>query len=123
MHSISSDGNPMIKIKRIYEPHAASDGYRILVDRLWPRGIKKETAHLDVWMKDIAPSSELRKWFSHEPAKWKSFLVKYKTELDHSSSFAELKALIEKHMVITLLYGSRDQQYNQAIALKTFLPS
>ncbi len=111
----------MIKIKRIYEPHAASDGYRILVDRLWPRGIKKETANINIWMKEIAPSSELRKWFNHEPEKWKSFLVKYKTELENSSSFAELKALTEKHKIITFMYGSRDEQYNQAVALKSFL--
>jgi uncharacterized protein YeaO (DUF488 family) len=111
----------MIKIKRIYEPHAANDGYRVLVDRLWPRGIKKETAKINVWMKEVAPSTELRKWFNHEPEKWKSFLVKYKTELEHSSSFAELKTLSEKHKTITLLYGSKDEQYNQAIALKGFL--
>jgi uncharacterized protein YeaO (DUF488 family) len=112
----------MIKIKRIYEPHATGDGYRVLVDRLWPRGIKKETAHINVWMKEVAPSSELRKWFNHEPEKWKSFLLKYLAELEHSSSFAELKSLSEKHKIITLLYGSRDEQHNQAMALKNFLP-
>ncbi|HLA57634.1 MAG TPA: DUF488 domain-containing protein [Puia sp.] len=111
----------MIKIKRIYEPHAANDGYRVLVDRLWPRGIKKETANINVWMKEIAPSTELRKWFNHEPEKWKSFLVKYKTELENSSLLAELKALAGKHKIITLLYGSKDEQHNQAIALKSFL--
>ena len=113
----------MIKIKRIYEAHDASDGYRILVDRLWPRGIKKETANINIWMKEIAPSAELRKWFNHEPEKWKSFLLKYKTELEHSSLFADLKSLTEKHKMITLLYGSRDEKYNQAIALKGFLSS
>jgi uncharacterized protein YeaO (DUF488 family) len=112
----------MIKIKRIYEPYAADDGYRVLVDRLWPRGIKKETANINVWMKEVAPSSELRKWFNHEPEKWKSFLAKYKIELEHSSSFADLKALSEKHKKITLLYGSKDEKFNQAIALKSFLP-
>ena len=113
----------MIKIKRIYEPHNASDGYRILVDRLWPRGIKKETANINIWMKEIAPSTELRKWFNHEPEKWKSFLQKYKAELEHASLFADLKTLTEKHKTITLLYGSREEKYNQAIALKTFLSS
>ena|ERR1700760_4218742 len=112
----------MIKIKRIYEVRSAGDGYRILVDRLWPRGMKKETADINLWMKEIAPSSELRKWFNHDPEKWKSFLTKYKTELEHSTPFEELKSLIEKHKVITLLYGSRDEQFNQAVALKTFLP-
>ena len=111
----------MIKIKRIYEPHTTSDGYRVLEDRLWPRGIKKETAHINIWMKEIAPSTELRKWFNHEPEKWKSFLLKYKTEMEQSSLFADLKTLTEKHKIITLLYGSRDEQYNQAIALKSFL--
>jgi uncharacterized protein YeaO (DUF488 family) len=113
----------MIKVKRIYEPRSANDGYRILVDRLWPRGMKKETANINIWMKEIAPSSELRKWFNHDPEKWKSFLLKYKAELEHSPSFTELKSLIVKYKVITLLYGSRDEQYNQAIALKSFLPS
>jgi len=112
----------MIKIKRIYEPHEANDGYRILVDRLWPRGMKKEAANINIWMKEIAPSTELRKWFNHEPEKWKSFLVKYKTELKHSSLLEELKALTEKHKIITLLYGAKDEQHNHAIALKSFLP-
>jgi uncharacterized protein YeaO (DUF488 family) len=112
----------MIKIKRIYERRSSSDGYRILVDRLWPRGMKKETANINIWMKEIAPSSELRQWFDHDPEKWKSFLVKYKAELEHSPLFAELRSLTEKHKIITLLYGSRDEQYNQAVALKSFLP-
>jgi uncharacterized protein YeaO (DUF488 family) len=112
----------MIKIKRIYEARSASDGYRILVDRLWPRGMKKENANINMWMKEIAPSADLRKWFSHDPEKWKSFLLKYRDELEHSPWFAELKSLTEKHKVITLLYGSRDEQYNQAVALKSFLP-
>jgi uncharacterized protein YeaO (DUF488 family) len=112
----------MIKVKRIYEPRSASDGYRILVDRLWPRGMKKETANINIWMKEIAPSSELRKWFDHDPEKWKTFLVKYKAELEHSPLFTELKSLTKKHKIITLLYGSRDEQYNQAVALKTFFP-
>jgi uncharacterized protein YeaO (DUF488 family) len=111
----------MIKIKRIYEPHEASDGYRILVDRLWPRGIKKESANINIWMKEIAPSTALRKWFDHEPSKWKSFLVKYRAELEQSALWSELKSLTGKHKTITLLYGSRDEQYNQAIALKNFL--
>jgi uncharacterized protein YeaO (DUF488 family) len=111
----------MIKIKRIYEARSAGDGYRILVDRLWPRGMKKETANINIWMKEIAPSSELRKWFNHDPEKWKSFLAKYKTELEPSPLFAELKSLAEKHKIITLLYGSKDEQYNQAVALKSFL--
>jgi uncharacterized protein YeaO (DUF488 family) len=112
----------MVKIKRIYEPYSEKDGYRILVDRLWPRGMKKETARLDIWMKEIAPSTELRKWFNHEPEKWKSFLVKYRAELDSSTLFEELMALTKKHKSITLLYSAKDEQHNHAIALKSFLP-
>lgn len=112
----------MIKIKRIYEPPSASDGYRILVDRLWPRGMTKEAAHINVWLKEIAPSTELRKWYSHEPEKWKSFLSKYKKELDHSSALEELRSLIKEHQIITLLYSSKEELYNHAIALKSFLP-
>ena|SRR5258705_14015491 len=112
----------MIKIKRIYKLPSASDGYRILIDRLWPRGMKKEAANINVWMKEIAPSTELRKWFNHEPEKWESFLAKYKTELDHSSSLEELRSLTKKHKIITLLYSAKDEQHNHAIALKSFLP-
>jgi uncharacterized protein YeaO (DUF488 family) len=111
----------MIVIKRIYEPYSEKDGYRILVDRLWPRGIKKETAHINVWMKEVAPSAELRKWFNHEPEKWKHFLAKYKTELQSSPFFEELKGLIKKHKTITFLYGAKDELHNQAMALKSFL--
>ena len=111
----------MINIKRIYEPYSEKDGYRILVDRLWPRGIKKETAHIDIWLKEIAPSAELRKWFNHEPEKWKSFLLKYKAELKGSAFLTELKTLIKKHATITFLYGAKDEQHNQATALKNFL--
>jgi uncharacterized protein YeaO (DUF488 family) len=111
----------MVKIKRIYEPYSEKDGYRILVDRLWPRGMKKETARLDVWMKEIAPSTELRKWFNHEPEKWKPFLVKYRAELDGSTLFEEFIALTKKHKSITLLYSAKDELHNHAIALKSFL--
>jgi uncharacterized protein YeaO (DUF488 family) len=112
----------MIKIKRIYEPYSEKDGYRILVDRLWPRGIKKESAHINEWMKEIAPSTDLRKWFNHEPEKWEAFLVKYKAELENSTLLKELIILIKKHKAVTFLYGSKDEQHNQAIALKSFLP-
>jgi uncharacterized protein YeaO (DUF488 family) len=112
----------MIKIKRIYEPPSPGDGYRILVDRLWPRGMKKEAANINEWMKEIAPSTELRKWYNHEPEKWKSFLLKYKKELDHSSSLEELTSLVKKHKIITLLYSSKEELHNHAIALKSFLP-
>lgn len=110
-----------IKTKRIYEPAADSDGFRILVDRLWPRGMKKEEVHIDLWLKEVAPSTELRKWFNHEPEKWEQFMEKYHAELKGAAAFEELIALAEKHKTLTLLYGAKDEQYNQAVALKQFL--
>ncbi len=107
----------MIRIKRVYEPVAKDDGYRILVDRLWPRGIKKEDAHIDKWLKDIAPSNELRKWFNHEPEKWKEFVTKYHKEINSSAALAELHADIRDHKAITLLYAAKNEEYNQAVAL------
>lgn len=110
-----------IAIKRVYEPFSKADGYRILVDRLWPRGIKKEDAHVDLWLKEVAPSTALRKWFNHEPEKWKSFLTKYKAELKESAALEELTALLRQHKTVTLLYGAKDEQHNQAVALKQFM--
>lgn len=110
-----------VQIKRIYEPLVSSDGYRVLVDRLWPRGVKKEAVQIDKWLKDVAPSSVLRKWFNHEPEKWQSFIEKYSSELQGSAAFKELKILITKHKQVTLLYSAKDQQYNQAAALKQLL--
>ncbi len=110
-----------IKIKRIYEPFMKSDGYRVLVDRLWPRGIKTNDAHIDTWMKGVAPSTVLRKWFDHDPEKWTRFIKKYKDELKGSLSFEELISLIRKHKLVTLVYAAKDEQYNQAMALKQFI--
>ena len=110
-----------IKTKRIYEPYNKSDGYRVLVDRLWPRGIKKEDAHIDIWMKEVAPTTELRKWFDHDPEKWTQFLAKYRKELTKSAAFEQLESFLKEHNTITLLYGAKDEQYNQALALKKFL--
>ena len=110
-----------IKIKRIYETFDKSDGYRILVDRLWPRGVKKEEAHIEEWMKEVGPSAELRKWFNHEPEKWKQFLTKYRAELKGSTAFSELFSLTARHRVVTLLYSAKNEHYNQAVALLQFL--
>jgi uncharacterized protein YeaO (DUF488 family) len=111
----------LIKIKHAYETSEVSDGFCILVDRLWPRGIKKEDAHFDVWLKEIAPSAELRKWFNHEAEKWKEFNKKYKAELKSSAALEELLALVKKHKTITLVYGAKDEEHNQAVVLKEFL--
>jgi len=110
-----------IKIKRAYEKPGARDGLRILVDRVWPRGLTKEKLKLYRWEKDIAPSTELRKWFGHEPAKWPEFKRKYHTELKNlKSEVAELRSLSKKHTV-TLVYGAKDELRNQAVALQEFL--
>lgn len=110
-----------IKIKRVYEPVTKSDGFRILVDRLWPRGIKKEDAHVDVWLKEIAPSNELRTWFNHEREKWEAFRKKYLAELQLSPATEELIAQVKKHTTVTLVYSAKDEQHNQAVVIKKFL--
>jgi uncharacterized protein YeaO (DUF488 family) len=110
-----------VTIKRIYEPFAKTDGFRILVDRLWPRGISKEKAHIDLWLKEIAPSTELRNWFNHEPEKWKEFCIRYKMELKDSSALPELHALLRIHRDVTLLYAAKDEQHNQALALLQYI--
>ncbi len=112
----------MVKLKRIYEKPKSSDGYRVLVDRLWPRGVSKVEAKLDLWLKDIAPSNELRRWFDHDPAKWSEFQKKYKSEIiDNESTFRELKTIIQKYEVVTLLYGAKDEEHNQAVVIKSLL--
>ena len=114
----------MIKLKRIYEPVSKDDGYRILVDRLWPRGISKEKSNLDLWLKDIAPSDSLRKWFGHDPAKWFSFKKKYSAELSkNKESFNRLKNILKKEKDVTLLYAAKDEKHNQALFLKELLES
>ena len=110
-----------VKLKRVYEAAAASDGYRVLVDRLWPRGLKKETAAIDLWLKDIAPSTELRHWFGHEPEKFPQFRKLYEAQLKTNPAVAELRALAKQHKTITLLYGARDTEHNQAVVLQAYL--
>jgi uncharacterized protein YeaO (DUF488 family) len=112
-----------IKLKRIYEPPAPDDGERILVDRLWPRGVSKAKAHLDLWMKEIAPSTELRTWFGHEPEKWERFRGRYLTELKHQPDLVATLKQKAQSGPVTLLYGARDQQHNEAVVLKDFLES
>jgi uncharacterized protein YeaO (DUF488 family) len=109
-----------IKIKRIYEEYDKSDGTRILVDRLWPRGIKKEEAHIDEWLKDAAPSDALRKWFGHDPEKWEKFKQKYYVEInDKKDLFEELINKVKTN--ITLVYSAKDEEHNNARALKEYI--
>ncbi len=111
----------MIKIKRVYDRPSREDGIRILIDRLWPRGLKKEDARIDEWMKEIAPSNELRKWFSHDPDKWKEFKKRFFTELqDKPEMTAVLKGASRKNTV-TLLFGSKEERFNNAAALKEYI--
>lgn len=111
----------MIHIKRIYEPYDAKDGYRILVDRLWPRGISKATAHVDEWLKEVAPSTELRKWFHHTPENWTEFEKKYLVELKDNTALDILLQRVKEHKQITLLYAAKNEAQNQAIILKELL--
>ena len=105
----------MVRIKRVYEQAAKEDGYRVLVDRLWPRGMKKEAAKIDLWMKDIAPSDQLRKSFHHDAKKWPDFQKKYKGELKAKKEWlAQLQRLEKEHGTLTLLFGARDPERNQA---------
>lgn len=110
-----------IKIKRVYEHRETGDGSRILVDRLWPRGLTKEKADIDLWLKEIAPSTELRKWFGHDPEKWERFRGRYETEIrGHEDLLNTLRKKAAKG-AITLVYGARDQEHNEARVLKQFL--
>jgi uncharacterized protein YeaO (DUF488 family) len=109
--------------KRVYEPVSTKDGIRILVDRLWPRGLSKERAAVDLWLKAIAPSTELRQWFGHEPAKWPGFRRKYFAELaTHPDEVQQIRALAKRRRV-TLVYGARDAERNDAVALLDYLES
>ena len=110
-----------VEIKRVYEKPRPADGTRILVDRLWPRGLSKERARVDLWLKDIAPSTELRKWFSHDPSKWTEFQARYRQEL---KSEADLLDVLKKKAAkgpITLLYGAKDEVHNEAVVLQSLL--
>jgi len=113
--------NMKIRIKRVYEQPDKDDGVRILVDRLWPRGLTKEKAAVDLWLKEIAPSTELRKWFGHDPEKWKSFRGRYETEIRHNYDLVKVLKDKAKGRTLTLVYGARDQKHNEALVLKRFL--
>ena len=110
-----------IKIKRVYEQPDKKDGERILVDRLWPRGLTKEKAGVDLWLKEIAPSTELRKWFDHDPEKWQRFRGRYETEIRHKDDLIKILRQKAREGTITLIYGARDERHNEALVLKQFL--
>jgi len=111
----------MIQLKRVYEKPSRADGLRILVDRLWPRGLSKERAAVKLWLKDVAPSTELRKWFDHDPAKWKQFQVRCRKELRENKDAVKLLKQKAKEHIVTLLHGARDEEHNEAIVLKKIL--
>jgi uncharacterized protein YeaO (DUF488 family) len=110
-----------LAVKRIYEPPAPDDGQRVLVDRIWPRGVRKENAALTLWLKDIAPSDDLRTWFGHRPERWAEFQQRYAAELDgNGEAVAQLRSLLREGKV-TLLYGAHDEAHNNAVALAGYL--
>jgi len=112
----------LLKVKRIYEAPAPSDGYRILVDRVWPRGVSKERAAIGLWLKEIAPSAGLRKWFGHEPKRWPEFQKRYRQELREKTSLVlQIRQIEKENGVATLLFSARDEERNQAVALRNFL--
>ncbi len=113
----------MIQIKRVYDRPGAQDGMRILVDRVWPRGFSKERVRMTEWRKDLAPSTPLRKWFGHDPAKWSEFRKRYRAELKQSDRLVALKTLaqLSRRQTITLVYSAADEEHNQAVVLKELL--
>lgn len=113
--------NAVVEVKRAYEPAADSDGIRFLVERLWPRGIKKADLHVDDWLKDVAPSNDLRRWFAHDPEKWPEFRRRYFAELDdHPESWRRIRDAA-RHGRVTLVYSAHDTEHNNAVALKEYL--
>jgi uncharacterized protein YeaO (DUF488 family) len=111
----------MITIKRIYEPKSKEDGYRVLVDRLWPRGVSKDEAHIDLWLKEIAPSNELRRWYGHEVNKWNEFQKKYRAELEKKTELVnQIQTLKKEHKKITFLFAAKDVEHNNAVVLSQF---
>jgi len=112
----------MVRLKRVYEKPTKADGLRVLVDRLWPRGVSKDTAKVDVWLREVAPSDALRKWFAHDPRKWAGFRKKYHTELKRKAGLLRtLKTLEQQHGVITLLFAASDTARNNAVVVTEFL--
>jgi uncharacterized protein YeaO (DUF488 family) len=111
----------VIRLKRAYEKPSKQDGLRILVERLWPRGIRKDQAQIDLWLKDLAPSTELRKWFGHDPAKWDEFQKRYRSELEDKGDLLVLLKYRTGEGAVTFVYAAKDEEHNSAVALKEFL--
>ena len=114
----------MVRIKRVYAPLAPEDGYRVLVDRLWPRGLAKEAAAVDLWLKEIAPSTELRKWFGHDPERWPGFVQRYREELktaERRAALERLREAVRNRPVVTVLFGARDEDLTHARLLQKLL--
>jgi len=111
----------MFRLKRAYEPVSRADGIRVLVERLWPRGVSKAELHLDEWIKDVAPSTELRRWFSHDPEKWPRFRARYFRELDAAPEAWRPIVTAARRGTVTLVYSSHDEQHNNAVALREYL--
>lgn len=113
----------MIRVQRVYKSEVQRDGKRFLVDRLWPRGIKKEALHFDAWIKEVAPSNTLRNWYNHEPEKWNEFKSRYFLELDRNPATWKPILEVARHHDVTLLYSSKEEKLNNAVALKSYLDS
>jgi uncharacterized protein YeaO (DUF488 family) len=111
----------MIRIRRAYDPPAAEDGFRVLVDRLWPRGLRKDHAAIDLWLRDIAPSAALRRWFGHDPAKWRTFCRRYAGELKEKGEALGFLRAKGRGGAVTLLFGARDREFNNAVALRDII--
>ena len=112
---------PVIQIKRVYDKPSKKDGYRVLVDRLWPRGVSKAAAAIDEWAKEIGPTPELRKWFGHDPVRWKEFQQQYKAELKENEAVEEFVEKHKEQSMMTLVYGTKDEEHNHAVVLEGYL--
>jgi uncharacterized protein YeaO (DUF488 family) len=120
-HLVDETGEPRIRLRRVYEPPVPEDGRRVLVDRLWPRGVTKEAARLDDWRREVAPSAELRRWFGHDPARWPEFRRRYRQELEANPEPLEPLLDAARRGPLTLVYAARDERHNQAVVLRELL--
>ena len=112
---------PSVQVRRVYDPPSPRDGARVLVDRVWPRGLTKQKARIDLWLKDVAPSTALRQWFGHDPARWSEFRRRYRTELTRNRTALEMLRQLARTRRVTLVFGARDERHNQAVVLKDVL--